>query len=101
MKFTKKKSKFMNYHICICLINLTCCTNRWKNEGKYLIYPICKKGSGWQSTGLVWGGWKGKLLFPAADVELHILSIGLRLDPSASSWKWSFEERNNKQNKLG
>lgn len=57
-------------------------------------YPICKKGSAWISIlifiGLVWGCWKVKLQFPATELELHKLSIALRLNPSPSSWKCSF-----------
>jgi len=63
-----------------------------------LEYPICKKGSVWQSMGLVSEGWKGKLPPPATAgaewVELHKLSIALRLNPSDSSWKWSFIKSN-------
>lgn len=58
-----------------------------------LEYPICKKGSGWKSIGLVWEGGKGNLPSLAAlEVELHKLSlIVLRLNPSDSSWKWGFK----------
>lgn len=59
------------------------------------MYPICKNGSACISIGLVWGCWNVKLVFPAAEVELH--SIALRLNPSPSSWKWSIEVGINKE----
>lgn len=72
----------------------------WSYEKKDdLEYPICKKGSGWQSMWLVSEAWKGKLPPPAATVaaellELHKLSIALRLNPSDSSWKIWFHQIN-------
>ena len=81
-------------HILIYLILSVVNKCMQKVEGNFM-YPICKKGSAWISIlifiGLVWGGWKVKLLFPATELELHKLSIALRLNPSPSSWKWCFE----------